>query len=168
MTGNREDAEEIVQDAFVRAYRALAKMSAEQRAELRLQPWLYTITLNVTRNRLRGKRPTNVALDALADPDALLRSSRHDGPAQPEKILERNADMALVERALLQLPMHLRAAATLRFIEGRSHPEIAEILNQPIGTVKSHVHRAVRILRRILGPQIGKVVPEGAPLHAMS
>ena len=75
MTGNREDAEEIVQDAFVRAYRALAKMSPEQRAELRLQPWLYTITLNVTRNRLRGKRPTNVALDALADPDALLRLS---------------------------------------------------------------------------------------------
>ncbi len=53
MTGNREDAEEIVQDAFVRAYRALAKMDPQQRAELRLQPWLYTITLNVTRNRLR-------------------------------------------------------------------------------------------------------------------
>src|SRR5271155_435210 len=52
MTGNREDAEEIVQDAFVRAYRALGKMSEQQRAELRLQPWLYTITLNVTRNRL--------------------------------------------------------------------------------------------------------------------
>jgi RNA polymerase sigma-70 factor, ECF subfamily len=168
MTGNREDAEEIVQDAFVRAYRALAKMSPEQRAELRLQPWLYTITLNVTRNRLRGKRPTNVALDALADPDALLRGSRHDGPAQPENILERSADMALVERALLQLPMHLRAAATRRFIEGRSHPEIAEILNQPIGTVKSHVHRAVRILRRILGPQIGRAVPEGATVHALS
>ena len=65
MTGNREDAEEIVQDAFVRAYRALAKMDPQQRSELRLQPWLYTITLNVTRNRLRSKRPTNVALDSL-------------------------------------------------------------------------------------------------------
>jgi RNA polymerase sigma-70 factor (ECF subfamily) len=168
MTGNREDAEEIVQDAFVRAYRALGKMSPEQRAELRLQPWLYTITLNVTRNRLRSKRPTNVALDALADPDALLRGSSHEAPPQPEKIVEQNADMALVERALLQLPMHLRAAATLRFIEGRSHPEIAEILDQPIGTVKSHVHRAVRILRRILGPQIGKIVPQGATVHALS
>jgi RNA polymerase sigma-70 factor (ECF subfamily) len=169
MTGNREDAEEIVQDAFVRAYRALGKMSAEQRAELRLQPWLYTITLNVTRNRLRSKRPTNVALDALADADALLRGSAvREAPPQPEKIVEQKADMALVERALLQLPMHLRAAATLRFIEGRSHPEIAEILNQPIGTVKSHVHRAVRILRRILGPQIGKIVPEGASIHALS
>src|SRR5581483_1775173 len=83
MTGNREDAEEIVQDAFVRAYRAIGKMSPEQRAELRLQPWLYTITLNVTRNRLRSRRPTNVALDALADPDALLRAST-EGPAQPE------------------------------------------------------------------------------------
>jgi RNA polymerase sigma-70 factor, ECF subfamily len=169
MTGNREDAEEIVQDAFVRAYRALGKMSSEQRAELRLQPWLYTITLNVTRNRLRSKRPTNVALDALADADALLRGSAvREAPPQPEKIVEQKADMALVERALLQLPMHLRAAATLRFIEGRSHPEIAEILDQPIGTVKSHVHRAVRILRRILGPQIGKIVPEGASIHALS
>ncbi|MBV8434339.1 MAG: sigma-70 family RNA polymerase sigma factor [Candidatus Eremiobacteraeota bacterium] len=167
MTGNREDAEEIVQDAFVRAYRALGKMSPEQRAELRLQPWLYTITLNVTRNRLRSKRPANVALDALADPDALLRES-NEGPPQPEIIVEQNADVALVERALLQLPVHLRAAATLRFIEGRSHPEIAEILHQPIGTVKSHVHRAVRILRRILGPQIGRLAPEGDPMHALS
>jgi RNA polymerase sigma-70 factor, ECF subfamily len=167
MTGNREDAEEIVQDAFVRAYRALGKMSPEQRADLRLQPWLYTITLNVTRNRLRSKRPAPVALDALADPDALLRGTG-DGPARPESIVERNAEVALVENALLQLPMHLRAAATLRFIEGRSHPEIAEILHQPIGTVKSHVHRAVRILRRILGPQIGKITPEGAPFHAVS
>lgn len=170
MTGNREDAEEIVQDAFVRAYRALVKMDPKQRAELRLQPWLYTITLNVTRNRLRSKRPTNVALDSLADPDALLNETQ-EGPDQPEAIVERGADMVLVEQALLQLPMHLRAAATLRFIEGRSHPEIAEILDQPIGTVKSHVHRAVRILRRILGPQVGRVAPpnaeEGEPNHAV-
>ena len=166
MTGNREDAEEIVQDAFVRAFRALGKMTDEQRAELRLQPWLYTITLNVTRNRLRSKRPTNVALDALADPDALL-SGTGEGPDSPEQIVERGTDMALVEQALLQLPMHLRAAATLRFIEGRSHPEIAEILQQPIGTVKSHVHRAVRILRRVLAPQVGRLAPAGDPTHAV-
>ena len=166
MTGNREDAEEIVQDAFVRAFRALGKMNEEQRRELRLQPWLYTITLNVTRNRLRSKRPTNVALDSLADPDALLNHTQ-EGPEQPEAIVERSADMVLVEQALLQLPMHLRAAATLRFIEGRSHPEIAEILNQPIGTVKSHVHRAVRILRRILGPQVGRLAPIGEPANAV-
>lgn len=168
MTGNREDAEEIVQDAFVRAYRALGKMPAEQRRELRLQPWLYTIALNVTRNRLRTKRPVSVALDALADPDALLSGVQERRPQQPESIVEQNADVALVERALLQLPMHLRAAATLRFIEGRSHPEIAEILQQPIGTVKSHVHRAVRILRRILGPQVGRISSDGASAHAMS
>ncbi len=157
MTGNREDAEEIVQDSFVRAFRALGKMTDDARRELRLQPWLYTITLNVTRNRLRSKRPTNVALDSLADPDALLNNTQ-EGPEQPEAVVERGTDLELVEQALLQLPMHLRAAATLRFIEGRSHPEIAEILDQPIGTVKSHVHRAVRILRRILGPQVGRIV----------
>ncbi len=166
MTGNREDAEEIVQDAFVRAFRALGKMTDEARRELRLQPWLYTITLNVTRNRLRSKRPTNVALDALADPDALLNNTQ-EGPEQPEAVVERGTDLELVEHALLQLPMHLRAAATLRFIEGRSHPEIAEILDQPIGTVKSHVHRAVRILRRILGPQVGRIVTAEEPANAV-
>ena len=166
MTGNREDAEEIVQDAFVRAYRALAKMPAEHRAELKLQPWLYTITLNVTRNRLRSKKPTNVALDALADPEALIH--QNNVPSEtPEQVVERSDDMRLVERALLDLPVHLRAAATLRFIEGRSHPEIAEILQQPIGTVKSHVHRAVRILRRVLGPQVGRIVHEGDATHAL-
>ena len=100
-------------------------------------------------------------------PTRILRES-NEGPPQPETIVEQNTEVALVERALLQLPMHLRAAATLRFIEGRSHPEIAEILHQPIGTVKSHVHRAVRILRRILGPQIGRFATEGVPLHALS
>ncbi len=160
MTGNREDAEEIVQDTFVRAYRALGKMDEVQRTTLKLQPWLYTITLNVTRNRLRSKRPTSVALDALADPDALLNNV-NPGLDQPEDIIERTADLHLVEQALLQLPVHLRAAATLRFIEGRSHPEIAEILAQPVGTVKSHVHRAVRILRRVLGPHVGRQVEDG-------
>jgi len=166
MTGNREDAEEIVQDAFVRAYRALDKMSPEDKATLRLQPWLYTITLNVTRNRLRSKKPTSVALDALADPDALL-SSAQDGPERPDAVIERGSDMRLVEQALLRLPLHLREAATLRFIDGRSHPEIAEILDQPIGTVKSHVHRAVRILRRILGPEVGRAVVEAEATHAV-
>src|ERR1700752_1013792 len=98
MTGNREDAEEIVQDAFVRAYRALGKMSPEQRSELRLQPWLYTITLNVTRNRLRSKRPPSVALDALAHPAALLRDAV-EAPARPDTIVEQNAEVALVEAA---------------------------------------------------------------------
>ncbi|HUY11239.1 MAG TPA: sigma-70 family RNA polymerase sigma factor, partial [Candidatus Dormibacteraeota bacterium] len=167
MTGNREDAEEIVQDAFVRAFRALGKMGEEQRRELRLQPWLYTIALNVTRNRLRSKKPPSVALDALADPDALLRGVG-DAPAQPEIVVEQNDEVALVERALLALPTHLRAAATLRFIDGRSHPEIAEILKQPIGTVKSHVHRAVRILRRILGPQLGRLVNDEEMSDALS
>jgi len=104
-----------------------------------------------------------VALDSLADPDALLNETQ-EGPDQPEQIVDRAADMVLVEQALLQPPMHPRAAATLRFIDGRSHPEIAEIFNHPIGTWKSHVHRAVRILRRILGPQVGRIVPPDRPV----
>ena len=167
MTGNREDAEEIVQDAFVRAYRALAQNVG--RTARRAAAPAVALYDHAQRHAepAASKRPTNVALDALADPDAILRES-HEGPPQPEAIVEQNTDDRAGRASAAAVPMHLRAAATLRFIEGRSHPEIAEILNQPIGTVKSHVHRAVRILRRILGPQIGRFAPEGAPEHALS
>ena len=77
LTADPVRAEELTQDAFVRAYRALAKMSPEQRAELRLQPWLYTITLNVTRNRLRGKRPTVRGMTMI---DWVEANQRFDAP----------------------------------------------------------------------------------------
>src|SRR5258708_11089770 len=63
LTGSRQDAEESTQDAFVRAYRALQHYPADRRRALRLRPWLYQITLNVVRNRVR--RPTLVAVTAL-------------------------------------------------------------------------------------------------------
>ena len=63
LTGRREDAEEIAQDAFVRAYRALSTYPAERIRGMSLRAWLYQITLNVTRNRMRGKKPKLVSLD---------------------------------------------------------------------------------------------------------
>ena len=63
LTARREDAEEVAQDAFVRAYRALATYPAERIRGLALRPWLYRITLNVARNRFRGKKLRTVSLD---------------------------------------------------------------------------------------------------------
>ena len=148
----------------MRAYRALGKMSPEQRAELRLQPWLYTITLNVTRNRLRSKRPSNVALDALADPDALLRESQRRAAAA------RNDRRAATPRSRWSSARCCscrctcappRRCASSKAAATRRSPRSFTSRSAP---VKSHVHRAVRILRRILGPQIGRFTPEGAPL----
>ena len=83
LTGRREDAEEVAQDAFVRAYRALKTYPAERVRALALKAWLYQITLNVARNRLRGKRRVFVPIEAWearddpsSRPDARLESSR--------------------------------------------------------------------------------------------
>jgi RNA polymerase sigma-70 factor (ECF subfamily) len=151
IVGDRQDAEEVVQDAFLRAHRALSNMPASGGREIHLKPWLYTITLNVARNRLRRKHVVSVSLDAIEDPDWLLPLD--SGYASPDFILDQNESFRLVEDALLRLPAGMRATARLRFIEGRTNPEIAEIFHQPVGTVKSNVHRAALILRRIIAEE---------------
>jgi RNA polymerase sigma-70 factor (ECF subfamily) len=151
MSGNREDAEEIVQDAFLRAYRALDRMPESARRELRLAGWLYTITLNVTRNRLRKKTPAVVSLDSAADPTWLL--SHYVEGETPESVLDARASLEVVESALLSVPEHMRSTARLKFVEGRTHREIANAYRRPIGTVKSHVRRAAIVIRRHFAEQ---------------
>jgi RNA polymerase sigma-70 factor (ECF subfamily) len=146
MSRNREDAEEIVQDAFLRAYRALERMPENLRQDLRLKAWLYTITLNVARNRMRRKPPTVVSLDHVDDAARFLLNCVER--ETPESALDERASLEVVESALLWVPEHLRATARLKFLEGRTHREIAKTFRQPIGTVKSHVRRAAIIMRR--------------------
>jgi RNA polymerase sigma-70 factor (ECF subfamily) len=151
MSGSREDAEEIVQDAFLRAYRALQRMPENLRQDLRLKGWLYTITLNVTRNRMHKKSPVVVSLDGVDDPARFL--SQCVERETPESALDERASLEVVESALLSVPEHMRATARLKFLEGRTHREIATAFRQPIGTVKSHVRRAAIIMRRQLALQ---------------
>ena len=146
MLANWEDAEEVVQDALVRAHRALSKMPAKQRIELRLKPWLYTITRNLAANRLRKKRRITISLDALPDPERVLPAASDAGP---EAIAEANAAAEVVEAALQCVPAPLRAAARMRFIEGRTNADIARISGQPLNVVKAHVSRATRLMRRM-------------------
>ena len=145
MMSNREDAEEVVQDAFVRAHRALNAMTPDERECIRLKPWLFVITLNVARNRLRKKSLPSVSLETIQNPDRIF-SGCHQHEL-PESMLERSASIEVVEQALHHLPPGLRDTARLRFIEGRTHIEIATIFKQPVGTIKSRVHRATRIMR---------------------
>jgi RNA polymerase sigma-70 factor, ECF subfamily len=152
VVGNTQDAEEIVQDALVRAYRALNAMEVDQRAKVRLQPWLYTITMNVARNKLRRKHVVSISLDASEYPDRLLPSN--STAETPEVFFEQTESFRLVEDALKHLPLQMRSIARLRFIEGHTNPEIAKIFHRPLGTVKSNVHRAALILRRIIAEEV--------------
>ena len=150
LTGSPRDAEEIAQDAFVRAYRALARYPAERVETLKLRAWLFQVTVNVARNRARTRRPAEVPLlssdgsyDGLADrPD--------DDAEQPEQVAERHDQQDRIAAVVATLPERYRAAVVLRHIQGLSYQEIAAVLGQPAGTVKSNVHRGVAYLRAAL------------------
>lgn len=141
--GNAQDAEEIAQDAFVRAYGALQGYDAERIRALKLTPWLMTIAVNVARNRVRGKRLPIGELDGSEEPVA-------DRFAEPEWVSERHELSDRLAGALLELPPRYRAPVILRHVLGFGYDEIAETLDQPPGTVKSHVHRGVQVLRERL------------------
>jgi RNA polymerase sigma-70 factor (ECF subfamily) len=146
--GSREDAEEIVQDALIRAYRALAGYPSERRRALAVRPWLFQITINVARNRARVRRPATASLDGAEA--ATLREPADDEREQPEARAETAERRRELARLLLALPMRYRPAVVLRHVEGLCYDEIAAILQQPVGTVKANVHRGVGLLRAAL------------------
>jgi RNA polymerase sigma factor (sigma-70 family) len=136
--GDRSDAEEAAQDAFVRAYRALATYDASRIRELRLRPWLATILVNVCRNRTRVHRVATVelAFDPGAEPaaDPLARRDARDAWAS----------------LLSALPPAQRTAVVLRHVDGLSYAEMADALGRPEGTLKAQVHRGLAALRDAL------------------
>lgn len=142
--GNAQDAEEIAQDSFLRAYRAMQGYESERIRVLRLTPWLMTITVNVARNRVRGKHLPIDDLDGIDEP----RAGRFD---EPEQVSERNDLSARLAADLHALPPRYRAPVILRHVLGMSYGEIADALDQPPGTAKSNVHRGIRLLREQLG-----------------
>jgi RNA polymerase sigma-70 factor (ECF subfamily) len=150
LTGSPRDAEEIAQDAFVRAYRALARYPAERVQTLKLRPWLFQVTVNVARNRARTRRPPETALVSADGSRDGLAELPADPAEQPEQVAERHAERDQVAAVVAALPERYRAAVVLRHIQGLSYQEIAAVLGQPAGTVKSNVHRGVAALRATL------------------
>jgi RNA polymerase sigma-70 factor (ECF subfamily) len=137
LTGNRHDAEEVAQDTFLRAYRALVTYPPGRIRELKQKPWLHRIALNVVRNRVRGVRPRLVELNG-SEPD--------HAPGPEAGVLLRAEMDALAER-VASLPARYRDAVVLRHVQELSYEEAAEALGQPVGTVKSNVHRGLQLLR---------------------
>jgi RNA polymerase sigma-70 factor (ECF subfamily) len=137
LTGNRHDAEEVAQDTFLRAYRALVTYPPDRIRELKQKPWLHRIALNVVRNRVRGVRPRLVELNG----------SEPDHTPGPEAGFLLKAEMDDLAVRVAGLPPRYREAVVLRHVQELSYEEAADALGQPVGTVKSNVHRGLQLLR---------------------
>jgi RNA polymerase sigma-70 factor (ECF subfamily) len=150
LLGDRRDAEEAAQDAFVRAHRALASYEPERIRELRLRPWLATIVLNLCRSRL-ARRAARVALArpalSLDATELGTHEPRADDAAEPAATAVRRDSRESWAALLMTLPPVYRTAVVLRHVDGLSYPEVATALDRPEGTVKAQVHRGLALLR---------------------
>jgi RNA polymerase sigma-70 factor (ECF subfamily) len=151
LSGRREDAEEIAQDAFVRAYRALGTYPPDRIRALALRAWLYRIALNVARNRFRRKRHATVSIDhGTIGSDGAERAPLElaaNPDERPDRVYEKRRARADVATLVRNLPDRYRAPILLRYVEGLPVEEVASVLKQPLGTAKSNLHRAVNALR---------------------
>jgi RNA polymerase sigma-70 factor (ECF subfamily) len=146
LTGRPADAEDLAQDALVRAYRALSVWDGGRIRELAVRPWLASIVVNLARNRARSRasRPATVSLlDELAHPRIPRQETPHG------RLERREATQAWAAR-LLALPERYRAPIVLRHVDGLSYEEIGQALDRPTGTVKAQVHRGIAMLRAAL------------------
>ncbi len=146
--GNREDAEDAVQDAFIRAYRKLATFDGRSG----FYTWLFRIAHNAAISRRRRRRP-RVSLDEQRDATGSEPAS--EGPP-PQETAMRREQVQQVREAIDQLPDDQRDILILRELEGFCYEEIGHILDLAPGTVRSRLHRARTRLRELLDRMIGQ------------
>lgn len=147
------EVEDVVQEAFIKAYRALPNF----RGESAFYTWLYRIGVNTAKNHLvaLGRRaPTSTEKDA-EDAETFDDADQLRDINTPESMLMSRQVADTVNAAVQRLPEELRLAITLREIEGMSYDEIAEFMNCPIGTVRSRIFRAREAIAAELRPLLG-------------
>ena len=151
MTRNSADAEDVVQETFLKAYRAYHTFQAGTN----LKAWLYRILTNTYINRYRKqvRRPNEVDFGEVEDLYLYKRmgsvESGRAARSAEDQVLEHFVD-ADVKAAVEELPDHFRMPVLLADVEGFSYKEIAEILDVPIGTVMSRLHRGRKALQKAL------------------
>jgi len=136
---DRDEVQDVTQDAFVRAWRAMPKF----RGDSQFYTWMYRIAVNTAKNHLVAKkrRPPSIDVDvddAVGFDDAEgLRDIEN-----PENAMSGEQMAEAVHTAMMALPEDLRTAVTLREFDGLSYEEIAEVMDSPVGTVRSRIFRA--------------------------
>ena len=161
LSGNKSDAQDIAQDAFLKAVRGLADLREHSFAGT----WLYRITLNVWKNRVRSEKRRSFwktfSLGRGEDGGEEKPALQVRAPDAPlDAALEKLDEKAALEKALALLDPEERAMLVLREIDGRSYQEIAEITGKPLGTVKSGISRAREALRLKMGALLKENGPQ--------
>jgi len=147
------EVEDVTQDAFIKAYRALPSF----RGESAFYTWLYRIGINTAKNHLlaTGRRaPTTTMFDA-EEAEGFEDAGLLHEVSTPENELMSKQVVEVVNSSLQSLPDDLRTALTLREIEGLSYEEIASVMNCPVGTVRSRIFRAREAIAENLRPLLG-------------
>lgn len=150
---NQDEIEDVAQESFVKAYRALGNF----RGDSAFYTWLYRIAVNTAKNFLvsQGRRaPTSTEFDA-EEAEGFEDATLLRDIATPDAQLMSKQIGEIVNRTIDALPEELRTAITLREIEGLSYEEIAQIMDCPIGTVRSRIFRAREAVAEQLRPQLG-------------
>jgi RNA polymerase sigma-70 factor (ECF subfamily) len=147
--GRDEDARDVVQEAFLRAYRGLRGF----KGQAKFSSWLYRITLNLCRDWMRRERRAPI----VAVPEGVDPIEMADDRASPvesvEDLVARREMSAAVARAMAELPEEQRAAIMLKEYHGLTFQEIADMLNCPLSTVKTRLYQGLSVLRRRLERQ---------------
>src|SRR5260221_13952497 len=149
VTGRPDDAEDIVQEAFIRAYYALKGTPTQKGSILHLRKWLITIPLDSFRNCTRKREQPVISLDLPENGRALDIADQALWPDEEAYWHEWRYEL---EGYIASLSEHYRPAITLYLFEELRYTEIAEVLQQPVGTVKGHISRAKNLLRHLLDP----------------
>ncbi|HMW79730.1 MAG TPA: RNA polymerase sigma factor RpoE [Accumulibacter sp.] len=147
---DQAEVEDVSQEAFIKAYRALPSF----RGESAFYTWLYRISINTAKNYLvaQGRRaPTSTEVDA-DDAESFDDAGQLRDINTPESLLQSRQIGETIDAAMAGLPEDLRSAIMLREIEGLSYEEIAEAMNCPIGTVRSRIFRAREVVAEKLRP----------------
>ena len=157
VTRNEHDAEEAVQEAFLRAYRFFGSFRGEDG-----KAWLFAIVRNTCYTLLgqQSAGPHEAFDEQLHQPDTLAAGADHTACRSPEALAIERATSKMVNRALEELPTAFREALVMRELEGLSYKEIAKIADVPLGTVMSRLARGRHLLQQALAAAIEEEMPK--------
>lgn len=152
-TGDRERAEDLVQEVFVRVYRHIHRFDRSRK----FSTWIYTIASNLAKNELRNRSRNPLVLfqtvqKNFQDEDRPLQFE--DTTSRPDDMYRKRHLREIVEESVAKLPEHHRNVFILRELEGKSYEEIAEITDCNLGTVKSRLNRARNSFAEIIAPYV--------------
>lgn len=150
ITGDAEAAGDLLQDVFLRLHRFAAHIDAQRS----LEPWLYRVTTNLSYTWVKRRRRWFYSLEDVAE---WVSGSHRDSPANQA---ESDETWRMVQQAVLQLPLSHRGVVVLYYVNDLSVQEISEILDIPVGTVKSRLYYGRQTLKKQLGFLTGDTLPE--------